>query len=85
MIGQLEIDLFDIAMLSGALSGKPVETQALFCPMLGQGWQFLRARNVILSDQLAKVQKYILPGLWTTFAPEGMRIVKSSFEFSNLR
>jgi hypothetical protein len=52
---QLGIDLFDIAMLSGALSiGKPVEAQVPFYPMLSQGWQFLRSRNVILSSQIAK-------------------------------
>jgi hypothetical protein len=86
MKSQLGIDLFDVAMLSGALSdGAPAKIQAPFCPMLSQGWEFLRVKNVVLPGQFANARNHILPALWTTFDREGMSIVKSSFSFRILR
>jgi hypothetical protein len=79
MKNQLEIELFDVAMLADALSGsQPTEAQAPFCPMLNQGWQFLGVKNVTLPRQLASAQNHILPSLWTTFDSEGMSIVKAA-------
>jgi hypothetical protein len=96
MKDQLGMHLFDVAMLSGALSEKrdplgiltteePVEAQAPFCPMLSQGWQFLRVRNVRLPEHLANAQNHVLPALWTTFDREGMSIIKASPDFRDLR
>jgi hypothetical protein len=86
MKSQLGIDLFDVAMLSGALSaGELAKAQAPFCPMLSQGWEFLRVKNVVLPGQFANARNHILPALWTTFDREGMSIVKNSFSFRTLR
>ena len=97
MKNQLGIHLFDVAMLSGALSAKasvfgaplsadePVEAQVPLCPMLSQGWQFLRVKNVTLPEQFANAQNHILPALWTTFDREGMGIMKSLLNFRKLR
>ena len=75
----LEIELFDVALLADALSGNQrTAAQAPFCPMLNQGWQFLAIKNVTLPSTLAVAQSHILPSLWTTFDREGMNIVRNA-------
>ena len=82
---RLGMELFDVAMMAGSLSAsEPVKAQAPFCPMLSQGWQFLRVKNVSLPGTLADARNHIIPALWTTFDREGMRIVKASLDVCNL-
>jgi hypothetical protein len=51
MRGDLEIVLFDVAMLAGELSGQQRDRLYPFCPMLSQGWGLLRTRNVRLRNR----------------------------------
>src|SRR5262249_25505306 len=49
-----------------------------FCPMLTQGWQLLRVRDVTLSEDLQKARDDLRPALWTTFGPRGMESIASA-------
>ena len=72
-------DLWDIAMLSGGLSGNsPFERPGLVpvCPMLSQGWSLLRVRNIHMPNALLIARDHLLPSLWTTFDSDGMDIVE---------
>lgn len=81
MRGDLGTDLFDVAMLTGDLSGKTIGAPggaAPFGPMLSQGWGMLRVRDVRLPKQLEPLQDHLLPSLWTTFDREGMAIAEGA-------
>jgi hypothetical protein len=69
MRSDLEVDLYDVALLArqpttNAVSAWPVVP---FCPMLTQGWNLLRSRNVTLTPVLNDAQDDLEPTLWTTF------------------
>ena len=88
MRGDLGVDLFDVAMLSGALSGRapgdpngPVP----FVPMLSQGWGLLRVKDARLPEAVLSAQDHLRPGLWTTLARDGMRIVGNALREGRLR
>jgi hypothetical protein len=78
----LGMDFFDILMLSGALSGafgaddrnRPFP----LCPMLSQGWELLRVKNVQLPKEIEIAHNHLRPALWTTFDPEGLEIVTNA-------
>jgi len=82
MRGTLGADLFDVAMLTGALSEKHTEDieranhPAPFCPMLSQGWGQLRVKRVSLSKEAADLQDHLQLSLWTTFDEQGMLIAE---------
>jgi hypothetical protein len=83
---EMQVELFDVALLAGAHSGnRGAESQAPFCPMLNQGWQFLAIKNVTLPPKLAEAQSHIVPSLWTTFDREGMRLVKSELQLGRVQ
>lgn len=75
MISDLEVDLFDVAMLAGALSGGERRRTVPFCPMLQQGWGLIRVKDVNLRQDIHAARDHLRPSLWTTFDPEGMSIV----------
>jgi hypothetical protein len=88
MKDELRVDLFDVAMLAGTLSGRtpgdpngPVP----IVPMLSQGWGLLRVKDARLPDAVRVVQDDLRPGLWTTFGRDGMRIVASAIGEGRLR
>jgi hypothetical protein len=84
----LRTDLFDVAMLANVLSGtKPDErsTAVPFCPLLSQGWGLLQVHKVELLPEIDRARDHLLPALWTTFDPEGMRIIVDSFHRGRLR
>lgn len=81
-------DLFDVALLTGALSGRSLEGRAgpvPFCPMLAQGWQLLRVKDVQLSSEIAAARGRLLPALWTTFDAKGMDYVLEAVSAGKLR
>lgn len=85
--GDLNTDLFDVAMLAGALSGRVVDgAEALvpFCPMLYQGWGLLRVNEVRLRREIAEASNLLRPALWTSFDPKGMSIVIKAFNEQKL-
>jgi hypothetical protein len=72
-------DLWDIAMLSGGLSGDSRSARPALvpiCPMLSQGWSLLRVKNIQMPSALILARDHLLPSLWTTFDSEGMDIVE---------
>jgi hypothetical protein len=78
----LGIDFFDILMLSGSLSGTfaPDDRNRPFplCPMLSQGWELLRVKNVRLAKEIEVAHNHLRPALWTTFDSEGLEIVTNA-------
>lgn len=80
--------LFDVAMLA---SQAPQVTQlspalaepfrplnfAPWMPLLSQGWLLLGDIEQFMPPFLREARRYLLPGLWTRFAPEGMELLES--------
>jgi len=80
MRSELGVDLFDVALLADSLSGRRIEGSlnamvVPFCPMLTQGWQLLRVREVTLAEDVQRAREDLQPGLWTTFGPRGMEFI----------
>ena len=75
-----EIDLFDVAMLAGELAKKPPGDPRVcpFCPMLSQGWGYLRFKQVVLPEGVINAQNHLRNSLWLTLEPKGMRIVEDA-------
>lgn len=73
----LRTNVFDVAMLAGELSGRLCDQAAIVpcCPMLSRGWNLLRVRDVHLSTSFDKARSYLRPSLWTTFHPDGMKVI----------
>jgi hypothetical protein len=79
MRSDLNTDLFDVALLAGTLSGRSrgsLETVP-FCPLLSQGWSWLRVRNVALSPEAARARDYLRPALWSTFDAGGIAALET--------
>ena len=78
MRGDLELILFDVAMLA---SDEPVQTVERggfivpFCPMLSQGWNFLEATDARIPEPARDAARHLRQALWTTFDPEGVAIL----------
>jgi hypothetical protein len=73
-------ELFDIAMLAAALSGKKWQLgpgTRPFCPLLTQGWSFLRLAGAQLPNEIVRAREYLRGGLWTTFEPAGMDLIEA--------
>ena len=88
MRGDLGADLFDVAMLAGALSGRRLDDPngpVPFCPMLSQGWSLLRVKDVRLPQNIGEARDHVRAGLWTTFDREGMQIVENALREGRLR
>lgn len=72
--------LFDVKLLA-ALSNKNdriihEKTHAPFCPILTQGWSFLQINEKIIAKNIKILNKHLIPGLWTTFTPDGVSYIK---------
>jgi hypothetical protein len=76
MHDDLSVDLFDVAMLARRMSPLPGANYIVpFCPMLSQGWNFLRARGVMLPKVLDDAQDELERALWTTFKPDRIKLI----------
>ena len=87
MHGDLQADIFDVAMLAGALAGKLLQQigdLVPFCPMLSRGWGLLRVENVRLPPDVDEARDHIRPALWTTFKPTGIEILMSALKEGKL-
>jgi hypothetical protein len=83
MSGDLNGNLFDVALLANELSGRRIESPSdvvPFCPMLTQGWQLLRVKNVSLLELVDKARYDMRDALWTTFGPRGMELIFSAIQ-----
>jgi hypothetical protein len=58
-------------------SADPCNT-APFCPMLSQGWNLLRAKQVLLPPVVEAARDHLRPALWTTFDRQGMTALLNS-------
>lgn len=80
MRADLGAELFDVAMLADGSPGRfmPATTRAPFCPMLTQGWNLLRARDVRLPEAVTSASRFLANSLWTTFAGRGTGIIREA-------
>jgi hypothetical protein len=87
MRGDLDVELFDIALLADRLTGRRIEVRSIavvpFCPMLTQGWQLLRVREVKLPEDVQRARDSLRPALWTTFGPRGMEFISRAIQAPN--
>lgn len=72
--------LFDVAMLAGALAKMTPAKQAAarvvpFCPMLQRGWLHLGILESNIPKAASAATRYLKPALWTMFEREGMDIL----------
>jgi uncharacterized caspase-like protein len=76
MRDDLNADLFDVAMLARKLGSPSKYAPAVpLCPMLTQGWNFLRVRGVQLPPALDDAQDELERALWTTFKPARTKLI----------
>jgi hypothetical protein len=88
MRGDLQVDLFDVAMLAGALSGRAGGDSSgpfPFCPMLSQGWSLLRVKDVRLPEDVVGARDHLRAALWTTFDRDGMDLVERALLSDKVR
>jgi hypothetical protein len=80
--------LFDAKLLADRIMPEALGAQpplvAPFCPLLTQGWSYL-FENVPMHPMVRKAGEYLLPGLWTTFTPEGVWLLKDGLGVKELR
>lgn len=79
----LELRLFDIALLAGTLDGQRAGTvERVFpaVPMLSQGWALLAAHRISLPPTLESLPRFLQPSLWTLFAPQAVDLLKSALQ-----
>jgi hypothetical protein len=87
MRSDFSVDLFDVSMLSGGLTGRSPSAWGPtfpFCPMLAQGWNLLRVMDVRLPDQVLSSRDHIRQSLWTTFDREGIERLMPALRESRL-
>ncbi len=88
MRDDLKTELFDVAMLAErGVSPRETGPQTVlpFCPMLRQGWSFVAVCDARLSEVVLAARDWLLPALWTTFAPEGVRLLRDAIAKGDFR
>jgi hypothetical protein len=83
----LGADVFDVAMLSGELTGKNLAGNTAlypFCPMLSQGWNMLRVKDVRVAREVNAARDHLLQALWTTFDHDGMDMLMGALREGRL-
>jgi hypothetical protein len=80
-------DLFDVAMLARSVTNHLSSTAVVapFCPMLTQGWNFLRSRAIVLPSVLDDAQDELEPALWTTFKPARTDLIVEAIKRGDIR
>ena len=71
MLNDLNAQLFDVAMLAKQRSSPTLSHHipvVPYCPILTQGWNYIRSRSIDLPPVLAEAQDALLPGPFTTFS-----------------
>jgi hypothetical protein len=76
--------LFDVALLASDLFKAQSHTVAPFCPMLTQGWALLTPYEKKLPAVVRNASRSLVPGLWTTFAPEAVTKLWKAIEKGDL-
>jgi hypothetical protein len=77
MAGDLQADIFDVAMLDGkrAANGAAQKDVVPFCPVLGIGWSYLNSSNAELPEVVTSAKRYLMSSPWTAFEKEGMDLL----------
>ena len=81
MLKDLGGSLFDIAMHAGRLDHKHLQDMYHiigFCPLLAQGWAYLRARGIRLPEGCEDLDTMLVESLWTMFTPQGVALLRST-------
>jgi hypothetical protein len=65
---------------SAALVRRGFRWVAPFCPMLTQGWSFVRSLKVEMPEIVDWASKQLVPGLWTTFNPNAAEALIDEIE-----
>ena len=86
--GEVRPVLFDAKLLADRIDSDLLNARppmiAPFCPLLTQGWSYL-FENVPVNPRVREAGAYLLPGLWTTFTPEGVALLREGLEEKQLR
>jgi hypothetical protein len=87
MYEDLRAVFFDIALLSGALEVGTASSEDIVphCPMLAQGWSLLSAFRVRPPGVLQELAQHLLPSIWSTFDPPGVRKLKDAVRRREIR
>jgi hypothetical protein len=88
MFEDLGVSLFDVAMLdrtSAKADWIAKHGVVPFCPMLSQGWYYLRPRGMKVPKVLESAQDELIQSLWTTFSKKHMRLIKKALREGKLK
>ena len=69
---------FDVALLAGETELARNWGIAPACPMLTQGWSYLDRYADFIPVEIMKARSELIPGLWTTFTPDGVKILENA-------
>ncbi|KRB36652.1 caspase family protein [Microbacterium sp. Root180] len=78
----LGVQLFDLALLTGALDGTvPGDREGVIpaAPLLTRHWSMLGARNVSLDPDLAALESHLTASVWTQLDEQGVEIARRAF------
>jgi hypothetical protein len=86
MRADLQVELFDVAMLARrgvhphemGPDGPDPFAVLPFCPIFHQGWSLLEVRQAGLQGVVRQARDWLLPALWSTFAPEGVKLLRGA-------
>lgn len=84
----LNICLFDIAMLAGLLSDPNADNSQNFpfLPMLSQSWSLMAAYQVVLPPPLENIVRHVsTDSLWTLFDAEGVELISRVIQEGGVR
>lgn len=78
---------FDVALLAGRLEPFQEWYQycAPACPMLTQGWAYLDRYDDLIPAEILEARGELIPGLWTTFTPAGVKILEKAMMKKRIR
>ena len=84
----LQMRLFDLAMLAGTLGGytsNRVKDVFPAFPLMAQGWALLSPKNIRLPKNLSRLRSHLVPSLWSVFDTEGVALLQSVIRHGEMR
>jgi hypothetical protein len=87
MYEDLRVSLFDVTMLQRSPAPDWISAAGIvpFCPLLSQGWHYLRPRRMKVPKALDGAQDELIPALWTTFNRKRMRLISAEMRNGRLK
>ena len=81
-----DLTLFDLSILADQLGTDMMDNVVPFCPMLTPGWSMMDQNELNMIDSsLLEARRFLLPGLWNTFTPQGVSILEQAINSGKLR